>query len=79
MFEKLADKRDAATTCLLGEYVPADFKEGNVDELMAEHFLTFNEELVDTENELNLEAKWQKLRGKLSVQAEAKITDAKLA
>ena len=79
MFEKLADKRDAATTCLLGEYVPADFKEGNVDELMAEHFLTFNEELVDTENELNLEAKWQKLRGKLSVQAEAKMTEAKLA
>ena len=57
MFDKLADKRDAATICLLGEYVPSDFKEGDASEVFAEHFLDFDSEKVDTEPEIKMEAK----------------------
>jgi SNF2 family DNA or RNA helicase len=79
MFDKLADKRDAATICLLGEYVPADFKEGSASEIFAEHFLSFDSERVDTEPEIKMEAKWQKLKGKLAVQADMEIKDKLLA
>jgi hypothetical protein len=79
MFDKLADKRDAATVCLLGEYVPADFKEGDASEVFAEHFLAFDSERVDTEPEIKMEAQWGKLKGKLAVQANVEIKDKQLA
>ena len=79
MFEKLADKRDAATICLHGEYVPANYQNADASEVLADHFLNFNEDLVHTENELNLELKWTELRLKLSELDLVSSGDVKLA
>ena len=79
MFDKLSDKRDAATICMLGQYVPADYKDGDINEVMADHFLSFSAERVDTESEIEMELKWINLRGKLAVQAGVEMEDAKLA
>ena len=68
MFDKLADKRDAATICLLGEYVPANYKDGSLNEILADHFLGFDSNNMDTKSELEMETKWHKLKKQLSTQ-----------
>lgn len=79
MFDKLADKRDAATICLHGEYVPANYKDANESEILADHFLNFDEESVETENELNLELKWTELRESISRLCKVIPSDKKYA
>jgi hypothetical protein len=79
MFDKLADKRDAATICLEGQYVPSDYKSGDINEVMADHFLSFDSERIDTESELETELKWSNLRAKLAVQAGVKLSESECA
>jgi len=69
MFDKLADKRDAATMCILGEYVPIDYKDGDLDEILAEHHLSFDVDKIETKSEIEMELKWMDLCEKLSDQS----------
>lgn len=71
MFDKLADKRDAATMCILGEYVPVDYQDGSIDDIMADHFLSFDEDLIETKSEIEMELEWMELRDKLAKQADS--------
>jgi len=81
MFDKMADKRDAATICLYGEMVPSDFKSVGIDEIMADHIGTFdpNEDLnLPDESELEAE-QWGKLKSRLAVQSDMKLDTTELS
>ena len=66
MFDRLAQKRDAATIALHGESVPHDYKETNAQEIFADHFMSFSAQDDNTMNEMECENNWIELQIQLS-------------
>ena len=65
MFDKLAQKRDAATLVMHGESLPHDYQDVGVQEIFAEHFLSFSSDSDDCMNEHDCEDEWTQLQLKL--------------
>lgn len=73
MYDRLAQKRDAATIALHGEAVPHEYKETNAQEIFADHFMSFSAQDDNTMNEMECENSWIELQIQLAPKFEPRI------
>lgn len=70
MFDRLAQKRDSATIILHGEPIPHDYQDTSVQEIFADHFLSYSRGDDNTMNEVECEQDWVALQMELQPRKE---------
>lgn len=61
LFDRVATKQDAATLCLHGRRVPRDYKQLDVDEILAEHVVDYDAANGEILSETECETQWPAL------------------
>lgn len=74
MFDKLAQKRDSSDIILHGEPIPHDYKDTSVQEVFANHFLSYSRGDDNTMNEIECEQDWITLQ--MDMKPKDEIIDA---
>lgn len=61
LYDRVAQKKDAATICLRGERMPSDYKTFDAEEVLAEHIVAFHNEEGKWMDESECEQQWPQL------------------